>query len=155
MNEDSADRAKTRLARLDDAPVLVAFNAAMALETEGKVLSPDIVAAGVRGLFERPERGFYRVAEGASGIVGALMITYEWSDWRNADFWWLQSVYVRPEARRTGVFTLLYRSVEAMALAAGACGLRLYVEQDNLRAQQTYRRLGMSEGHYRMMERSF
>jgi GNAT superfamily N-acetyltransferase len=136
-------------------PVLVAFNAALALETEGMVLPAERLEPGVRGVFEHPERGFYRIAEGRSGILGALLVTYEWSDWRNANFWWLQSVYVRPEARRSGVFTLLYRSVEAMARAAGACGLRLYVDAHNRPAQQTYRRLGMSEGHYRMMEQVF
>ncbi len=138
-----------------DATTLAAFNAAMALETEGKTLDPATVAAGVLGLFERPERGFYLVCEEAGQILGSLMITYEWSDWRDADFWWLQSVYVRPEARRQGVFARLYRAVEAQARAAGACGLRLYVEQDNERARGTYLSLGMSDGHYRMMEQGF
>jgi ribosomal protein S18 acetylase RimI-like enzyme len=83
------------------------------------------------------------------------MITYEWSDWRNADFWWIQSVYVRPEARRQGVYAALYREIEARAQAAGACGIRLYVENDNQAAMRTYTSLGMEDAHYRVMERSF
>ncbi len=80
------------------------------------------------------------------------MVTFEWSDWRNADFWWIQSVYVHPDFRSAGIFKALYRHVEALALEAGACGLRLYVERDNARAQEVYRRLGMVDSGYAVYE---
>jgi GNAT superfamily N-acetyltransferase len=155
MSKPITHASMIRRASPADAETLARFNTAMALETEGKTLDAATVAAGVLGLFERPERGFYLVCEEDGRILGALMITYEWSDWRNADFWWLQSVYVRPEARRRGVFARLYRAVAAQARAAGACGLRLYVEQDNEHARKTYQSLGMDDGHYRMMEQGF
>ena len=138
-----------------DAGVIAGFNQAMALETEGKELSRSVVEPGVLAVFVGSSRGFYLVAESAGEIVGGLMVTFEWSDWRNADFWWIQSVYVVPRARRRGVFALLYRDIEARARAAAACGLRLYVENDNQAAMATYLSLGMHDAHYRVMERSF
>jgi GNAT superfamily N-acetyltransferase len=143
---------KVRPAKRDDIDVLVAFNAAMALETEGKRLDPLRLRAGVTAVFEDPRRGFYRIAEIDGEAVGGLLVTFEWSDWRNADFWWIQSVYVRPESRGRGVFGALYRAIAAEARQAGACGLRLYVERDNARAQASYRRLGMDGTHYLMFE---
>lgn len=144
-----------RPATLADAGQIAEFNLAMALETEGKTLSAALVQAGVLALSQDPRRGFYLLAECAGVVQGGLMVTYEWSDWRNADFWWIQSVYVRPQARRGGVFTALYAETEARARAAGACGLRLYVEDANQAAMQTYARLGMLDAHYRVMEHSF
>jgi ribosomal protein S18 acetylase RimI-like enzyme len=142
-----------RRATVDDAETLARFNEAMAEETEDKPLDPDTVRAGVRAVFEKPAQAFYLVAERGDTIVGALMITTEWSDWRNADFWWIQSVYVRPAARRTGVYTSLHRDVRRRAQeAAGVCGLRLYVERDNAAAQAAYEELGMAEPPYRMYE---
>jgi len=138
-----------------DAAVIAGFNQAMALETEAKVLSPPLVEAGVRAVFADPARGFYLVAEEAGDVLAGLMVTFEWSDWRSADFWWIQSVYVRPPARRRGIFARLYREIEARARAAGACGLRLYVENENQTASATYLRLGMHDAHYRVMEQSF
>lgn len=138
-----------------DARVIAEFNLAMALETEHKRLDPDTVHAGVLAVLNDARRGFYWLAEREGEIVGGLMVTYEWSDWRNADFWWIQSVYVRPQARRSGVFAALYREIEAQARQAGACGLRLYVENSNLTALETYARLGMHDAHYRVMEHSF
>ena len=135
-----------------DIPHLVDWNAAMARETEGKALDRTVLARGVEGVFDDPRRGFYLVAERADEPVGSLMVTYEWSDWRCGDFWWIQSVYVRPQARRGGVFRALYASVRASAQAAGAVGLRLYVETENGRAQRTYAGLGMSPCHYLMYE---
>jgi GNAT superfamily N-acetyltransferase len=146
---------RIRAATLDDIDLLVDFNAAMALETEGKRLDPARLRAGVAGVFDDSRRGVYRVAELEGEAVGGLLVTFEWSDWRNADFWWIQSVYVRPAARGRGVFGALYRTVEAEARAAGACGLRLYVERDNARAQASYRRLGMDGTHYLMFEAAF
>lgn len=144
-----------RRAHTADASVVAEFNQAMAWETERKELNPAVVQAGVLAVINEPRRGFYLVAERAGRTVGGLMITYEWSDWRNADFWWIQSVYVRPEARRQGVYAALYREIEAQAQAAGACGIRLYVENDNQTAMRTYASLGMQDAHYRVMERSF
>jgi len=147
------DAPTIRRATPDDAETLARFNEAMAEETEDKTLDPDTVRAGVRAVFERPEQAFYLVAERAGAIVGALMITTEWSDWRNADFWWIQSVYVRPEARRTGVYTALHRDVRRRAQSTeGVCGLRLYVERDNAAAQAAYEARGMDEPPYRMYE---
>ncbi|MFO1496100.1 MAG: GNAT family N-acetyltransferase [Lysobacterales bacterium] len=138
-----------------DAQVIAEFNLAMALETEHKRLDPDTVHAGVLAVLTDARRGFYWLAEREGEIVGGLMVTYEWSDWRNADFWWIQSVYVRPDARRSGVFAALYREIEAQARQAGACGLRLYVEDSNLTAMATYLRQGMHDAHYRVMEHGF
>ena len=136
-----------------DAETIASFNEAMAVETEGKTLDPATVRAGVRGLFARPEFGFYVVAEDGGRIVGQLMITYEWSDWRDGVFWWIQSVYVRPEVRGKGVYRALHEHVRAMAKAAGGvCGFRLYVEKENAAAQETYRRLGMHETPYVLFE---
>jgi len=136
-----------------DIPFLVDGNIAMALEAEHKHLDPDTVGRGVRAVFESPGHGRYFVAEVDGKVVGQAMYTREWSDWRAGDFWWLQSVYVVPEARRTGVFRALYRHIEALAEADPAvCGLRLYVERDNERAQRTYRRCGMQDAGYVVME---
>jgi GNAT superfamily N-acetyltransferase len=141
-----------RAAAVADIPVLCAWNAAMARETEGLELDPAVLECGVRGVFERPQRGFYLVAERDGVAVGGLLVTFEWSDWRNGDYWWVQSVYVLPEARRDGVFRALYADVERRARAAGAASLRLYVETENRRAQATYERLGMHPCHYAMYE---
>lgn len=136
-----------------DLDVLVEFNAAMAKETEALRLDRERLRAGVAALLADPAKGRYRLAERAGEVVGALMLTREWSDWRCGDWWWIQSVYVRADARRAGVFRALFDSVAAEARAdAGVCGLRLYVERDNLRAQATYRALGMDETHYRLFE---
>ena len=128
----------------------------MAEETEGKQLDPEVVGRGVQAVLEQPARGRYLVALRDATVVGALMLTYEWSDWRCGDWWWIQSVYVTPPARRSGVFSALYRHVLAEAEARGdVCGLRLYVENDNTRAQQTYAALGMRDAAYRVMEQAF
>ena len=139
-----------------DLAFLADSNAAMALETERKTLDRAVLELGIAAIFERPQRGFYLIAERARLPVGCLLITYEWSDWRNGDWWWLQSVYVAPEARRGGVFRALHTEVERrVRLDPCAVGLRLYVERENRRAQQTYEALGMHETHYRMFEREF
>ncbi|MGH8182646.1 MAG: GNAT family N-acetyltransferase [Rhodanobacteraceae bacterium] len=144
-----------RKASPKDIPFLVDCNAAMALETEHKTLDRDELTRGTRAVFDDPRRGFYLVAERDGELAGCLLITYEWSDWRNGDWWWFQSVYVPHAARRSGVFRALYSDVESRAHAAGAIGLRLYVERDNARAQQTYHSLGMEEEPYKMLRRGF
>lgn len=142
-----------RVATAHDAAVLAEFNAAMALETEGKRLLPEVIGAGVRSLLGRPASGFYLVAEADGQLVGSLLVTKEWSDWRNGDFWWIQSVYVRPEHRRRGVYTRLYKHLRALAAKERAvCGFRLYVEKGNRRAQATYRAAGMQRTHYLIFE---
>ena len=144
---------RVRQATPADAPLLIEFNCAMALETEGKELLPEVIGAGVRALLANPAAGFYVVAESEGRVVGALLITKEWSDWRNGTFWWIQSVYVRPEARRQGVYKTLYRHVQDLASNdPGVCGFRLYVERENARAQETYRALGMKQTHYLVFE---
>ena len=141
-----------RAATSTDIPDLTNWNQAMAWETEHKRLQPEVVRRGVTGVLEQPQRGFYLVAEHDDAAVGSLLVTFEWSDWRGGDFWWIQSVYVAPAARRGGVFRALYTAVEQRAASAGAVGLRLYVETENLRAQQTYAELGMRPCHYQMYE---
>ncbi|XOV88718.1 MAG: GNAT family N-acetyltransferase [Pseudomonadota bacterium] len=139
-----------------DTTVLARFNTLMALETEHKRLDEPVVTAGVRRLLETPDLGFYLVAEHEQVITGALAITFEWSDWRNGLFWWIQSVYVMPAFRQQGVFRTLYNEVNRQARSAeNVCGIRLYVEKDNLNAQQTYLRLGMAETDYRLYEVEF
>jgi ribosomal protein S18 acetylase RimI-like enzyme len=142
-----------RLAMPADAQVLSEFNAAMALETEQKELLRDVIGAGVRALLGNPAAGFYVVAEKDDRVAGSLMITKEWSDWRNGAFWWIQSVYVRPECRRQGVYKRLYRHVQELAASDPAvCGFRLYVERENARAQATYNALGMKKTGYLVFE---
>jgi len=144
---------RVRLATAQDAPVLIEFNAAMAFETEHKELLPAVIGAGVRSLLGNPASGFYVIAEKDDRVVGSLMITKEWSDWRNGTFWWIQSVYVPPEVRRQGVYKLLYRHVQELAANDPAvCGFRLYVERENVRAQATYNALGMKETGYLVFE---
>jgi GNAT superfamily N-acetyltransferase len=144
-----------RPATAADVPMLVECNLAMARETEHKALDRGVVTRGTRAVLEDIRRGFYLVAERDGNVVGCLLITYEWSDWRNGDWWWFQSVYVVPAARRSGVFRTLFAEVERRAREAGAVGLRLYVERDNARALRTYRLLGMEEEPYRMLRLGF
>lgn len=139
-----------------DVEILAANNCAMALETEGKALDGPTVLRGVAALLADPAKGFYLLAERAGAAVGQLMVTTEWSDWRNGTFWWIQSVYVAPDARRTGVYRALYERLLAMAREDGrVCGLRLYVDRSNARAQATYRALGMDRAHYELYEVDF
>ena len=142
-----------RAATVHDVPQLRDWAIAMAQETEHKVLDPRTVDQGIRAVLDQPRRGAYFVAEGGGQAVGTLMLTYEWSDWRNGDWWWIQSVYVAPGHRRKGVYAALYAHVLAGAKADPAvCGLRLYVERDNANAQRTYESLGMVDAGYRMYE---
>ena len=152
----SNNRVAVRAAIRADIDNIVAFNAAMAMETESKTLPPDILRAGVDAVFADPRRGFYRMAEVGGVVAGCLMITFEWSDWRNGDWWWLQSVYVKPEFRRLGVFRALYDEVERAAQSTPrTVGVRLYVEKENRRAQHTYTSLGMHEADYLMYAKNF
>jgi GNAT superfamily N-acetyltransferase len=145
-----------REARSTDAAVIADFNAALALETEHKTLDRTRLEPGVRALLSDPWKGRYFVAELDGRVVGQTMVTYEWSDWRDGMFWWIQSVFVEPAHRKHGVFRAIYKHIEAAARNdATACGLRLYVEDNNLRAKQTYHALGMTRGGYEVLEVDF
>ena len=136
----------------EDLQSISEFQLKMAWETECLALIPEIVMNGVKAVFEKPPRGQYWVVVDSGKIIASLLITYEWSDWRNADVWWLQSVYVLPEFRRRGVFRKMYAQIKAEAEKQGVAGLRLYVETNNVIAQQTYEALGMKSEHYRLYE---
>ncbi len=142
-----------RKATARDAATLVAFNKAIARETEHRELRHDVISAGVAALFDNPALGFYLVAEHRDDVVGSLMVTTEWSDWRNGVFWWVQSVYVTSHLRRQGVYRRLYQHAQSLADAEpNVCGFRLYVERDNSVAQQTYGALGMKPTPYLIYE---
>jgi GNAT superfamily N-acetyltransferase len=135
-----------------DADVIAWFNAALAAESEGKQLNPEVLGRGVRAILADPQKGFYTLAELSGQVVGQVLVTYEWSDWRDGWYWWVQSVYVRADARRAGVFRTLFEHVQAAAVAdPTVIGLRLYVERDNHRARQTYAALGLAEEGYLLM----
>ena len=145
-----------RSATVEDVDAPVRFNTAMALETEDKRLDPEILRRGVTRLISDPSLGRCLIADTGGATVGTLSVTQEWSDWRCGLFWWIQSVYVLPEARGQGVFEALYQAIENEARGDPAvCGLRLYVERQNERAQRTYARLGMEETAYRIFETEF
>ncbi len=137
-----------------DAAVIAEFNRLLAHESEGKELDRTLLEPGVRAAVADPHKGRYFLAERAGQVIGQLGITYEWSDWRNGWFWWIQSVYVVPAARRQGVFRALFHHVEAAARAdATVIGIRLYVERDNRGAHDTYRGLGLEWTDYLVMEK--
>jgi GNAT superfamily N-acetyltransferase len=145
-----------RKATKPDLETLVAFNAAMARETEDKTLDTELLGKGVAAVLDRQGLGFYLLAEIDGRTVGQLMITTEWSDWRNGYFWWIQSVYVDAEYRRRGVYRALNNHVREEAQRQGdVCGLRLYVERNNHIAQQVYSSLDMHLSHYDLFESDF
>jgi ribosomal protein S18 acetylase RimI-like enzyme len=145
---------RVRDATSADIETIVTFNREMARETEAKDLSLEVLRPGVRAVIENPSLGRYFVACLGEEVVGQLMITTEWSDWRNGQIWWIQSVYVRPDQRRCGVFHSLYRHVEEVARTTpGVVGLRLYVEHNNAVAQRVYESLGMRNAGYVVFER--
>ena len=144
-----------RLATLSDLDAIVAGNLALAEESEHLRLDSQTLRKGVRALLTGRAPGRYSVAELEGRVAGHLLITYEWSDWRNRMVWWIQSVYVVPEARRLGIFRALYAHARQEALAAGAGGLRLYVDVTNTVAQSVYRSMGMTGDHYQVFEDMF
>jgi ribosomal protein S18 acetylase RimI-like enzyme len=144
-----------RNAREQDLRALADFNIAMARETENKTLSPSKVKAGMKAVIRHPDHGFYLVAELNGQVAGSLLVTKEWSDWRNGVFWWIQSVYVPPEFRKRGIYRTLYDAVKARAKSnPEVCGVRLYVAKNNRVAMSVYSRLGMSKTEYRIYEES-
>lgn len=136
-----------------DAPAIADFQCRLALESEGLKLLPQTVLRGVRAVFEDPAKGAYWVAESRKRVVGCLLTIPEWSDWRNRNVWWIHSVYVLPESRRTGVYRALYAALKAAVDESEALGgLRLYVDQRNARAIAAYEKLGMTRDHYYLYE---
>lgn len=142
-----------RLASPADAETIAAFNSAMSIETEDIALPPENALLGASAGLDDPSLGFYLIAETDGELAGSLMITYEWSDWSNAMYWWIQSVYVAPEQRRQGVYKTLYDRVIAMAQEAGNVrGIKLYVFYGNEGAQATYESLGMHRSEHHIYE---
>jgi ribosomal protein S18 acetylase RimI-like enzyme len=145
-----------RRATVDDAQVITRYNSLMAQETESKLLDRKRLTQGVNAILKDTSKGMYFVAEVDGTVVGQLMVTYEWSDWRNGNFWWIQSVYVEREYRGKGVFKSLYDHVLSLARRQkDSCGLRLYVEKHNRRARKIYEDLGMKETDYLLYEIDF
>jgi GNAT superfamily N-acetyltransferase len=135
-----------------DMPTILRFNTALAFETEGRTLDANRLRNGVDSVLTDPEKGRYFIAEEHGRSVGQVLITLEWSDWRNAYFWWLQNVYVMERARGRGVFTALYNHLETLAKSEGACGMRLYVARANSAAQASYYKSGMMDSGYVVFE---
>ena len=142
-----------RPATLDDITTIAGFQVGLASETENLELNRETATKGIKALFDDPARGVYFVAESAGAIAGCFLITYEWSDWRNAMIWWLQSVYVSPPFRRKGVFRKMYDHIlDTISQDDTIIGLRLYVDRSNTRAQGIYKSLGMNGDHYTVFE---
>ncbi|HEX5223167.1 MAG TPA: GNAT family N-acetyltransferase [Verrucomicrobiae bacterium] len=147
---------KIRKAKPADAATIAMFNRNLAWETEKLKLNRSLVGRGVRALLKDPGKGIYFVAEQDGQVIGQLMITYEWSDWRNGNIWWIQSVYVASEFRQRRVFRRLFKHVKKLGRSRrDVCGLRLYVEKNNHRAHRAYERLGMKHTHYEIYETAF
>jgi GNAT superfamily N-acetyltransferase len=140
-------------AKVKDTAIIAQFNARLAWETERRRLGRSRLTAGVKALLSDSAKGTYFVARIGDSVAGQLLITYEWSDWRNGNFWWLQSVYVARRYRGQGVFRALFKHVERLARAEGnVCGIRLYMEQENARARKVYSDLGLRETNYQVFE---
>lgn len=136
-----------------DAEAIAAFQIEMALESEGTVLDHEKILKGVVAGLADPAKGTYYILRTETGeTVGSLFLTKEWSDWNDCWYWWIQSVFVRPEFRRQGGFSYLYETVRGLAREEGAASLRLYVDRTNVKAQKCYKKQGMDECHYLMYE---
>jgi ribosomal protein S18 acetylase RimI-like enzyme len=142
-----------REATHEDARIIAAFQLAMASETEQLMLDPEVVDKGVRSVFDDPGKGKYYVTEINNEVVGSLMTTFEWSDWRNGTVLWIQSVYILPQFRRKGAYRKMYLFLQEKVLAdQNLRGIRLYVDLSNSKAQTTYLNLGMNADHYQTFE---
>jgi GNAT superfamily N-acetyltransferase len=142
-----------RRGKLTDLESIAEAQMAMAMESEGFKLDGQRLRDGIRGVFERPERGTYWLAESAGKVVGMLLVVSEWSDWRNREIWWIHSVYTWPAFRGKGVYKSLYSALKKEVESRDDLGgLRLYVEQENTGAQEVYRKCGMKSDHYFMYE---
>ncbi len=149
------DAITIRSAGPDDVETIVDFNLRLARETEDLALDRATLTRGVGALLDDPSKGTYFLATVDGDVVGQLMITHEWSDWRDGDLWWVQSVYVKQSHRSRGAFRALFNHVREAARASGAAGVRLYVDKDNAAAERIYRHLGMTMTGYLVMEQTF
>lgn len=139
-----------------DVETIAGFNIALCRETEGRELDPATVAEGVRRFVSERARGRYFVAMIDGEVVGQTAHTFEWSDWRNGEIWWIQSVYVHPRHRGLGVFRALYEHIRQQGVVdADCCGIRLYMERENDNARKSYQSLGFSETGYEVLELLF
>ena len=144
---------KIREAKDTDAGIIAGFQQKMALETEGLTLDNNKVTSGVKAVFDDPSKGFYIVAEETDQVVASMLLTPEWSDWRNGTFLWIQSLYVIPEYRKQGIFRLMFEFVkQKVNTSEDYVGIKLYVDQNNENAQKAYEQVGMDASHYRMFE---
>ncbi|WNM60947.1 GNAT family N-acetyltransferase [Candidatus Nitrospira neomarina] len=157
-----SSRVKIRRATISDLNTIVGFNMSLARETENRALDVRILESGIEALLKDSGKGWYAVAEkslngGELILVGQILVTFEWSDWRNGNFWWLQSVYVHPDQRQQQIFRQLYEYVQSQAYLnkEPVCGYRLYVEENNHQAQKAYANLGFQETAYHMYEKEF
>jgi GNAT superfamily N-acetyltransferase len=142
-----------RIATKNDAPTIIEFNKRLAFETERLILDDIKITTGVTTIINDSSKGVYYVYEFEGKVIAQLLITFEYSDWRNANIWWIQSVYVDSNFRRQGYFQLLYQHVKNIVDSnPQIAGLRLYVEKANTTAQKTYTRLGMNESYYNLYE---
>ena len=142
-----------RMATVRDIDNITLFNTEMAFETESIYLDQADLRHGIAAVLSDSNLGFYLISELEGVMIGQILITKEWSDWRNGWFWWIQSVFVEPNHRRMGVYSAMYKKIVDMADREGnVCGLRLYVDRDNLSAKQVYSHLGMSQSHYDLYE---
>lgn len=142
-----------RMATVRDIDNITLFNTEMAFETESIYLDQADLRHGIAAVLSDSNLGFYLISELEGVMIGQILITKEWSDWRNGWFWWIQSVFVEPNRRRMGVYSAMYKKIVDMAGSEGnVCGLRLYVDRDNLSAKQVYSHLGMSQSHYDLYE---
>ena len=141
-----------RPATAEDLETIVRFNIEMALESENLRLEPEKVRQGVRKSISEPSVGRYYLAHLGDDVLGQIRVTLEWSDWNNAQYWWIQNVYVVPSARRRGVYRALHHHIKKLAGQAGACGLQLYVDAQNVAAQAVYANLNMTQSHYLIFE---
>ena len=147
-------RINVRKANQKDAVSIVEMNKAMALEAESLILQENVITSGVLNCLEDDKKGMYFVAENDGVIVGQLMFTFEWSDWRNGWIWWIQSVYVNPQYRGMGVFKSLFEHVEMLALSrSDVVALRLYVEINNISAKEVYKKMGMYHAGYEVYQK--
>ena len=150
------DQISIREGSISDTPTIAKFQPQMALETESKILKESTIRQGVESVLKCPNKGFYIIAETDSQVIGSLLVTYEWSDWRNGWFFWIQSVFVDAKYRRQGVYRVMHSEVIRRTKESGnCCGIRLYVEKDNRNAQKVYKTLGMHETDYYLYEEEF
>jgi GNAT superfamily N-acetyltransferase len=141
-----------RKAKLEDLSTIVSFNQSLAMEVRGEKLESEIITSGIQAVLKDSHRGFYTVVEVEVKIIAIALITFEWSDWRNAWFWWLQDVYVEPSYRQQGIFRSLYIYLKQQAQLAKVSGLRLYVYKGNVKAQKVYQRVGMNPSNSLIFE---